>query len=99
MIDDSENKDFVRIRFGESENKLFVARFIKMNKEVTRELQAFLQQLLPFTLDGLCKVRLQKRLFIQLLSVLGVFFQKGKLGVINYVNLKGISQILFTLRS
>ena len=47
MIDDSENKDFVRIRFGESENKLFVARFIKMNEKVTRELQAFLQQLLP----------------------------------------------------
>ena len=42
MIDDSENKDFTRIRFCESENKLFDARFMKMNKNITQELQKIL---------------------------------------------------------
>ena len=42
MIDDLENKDFAKIKFCESENKLFDARFVKMNEKVTRKLQTFL---------------------------------------------------------
>ena len=63
MIDDSENKDFARLRFWKPEGKLFYARFIKINKKVNCELQTFLYV---------------KSLFIQLLSVLEMFFQKGK---------------------
>ena len=42
MIDDSENKDFARLRFWKSESKLFYARFIKINKKVNCKLQTFL---------------------------------------------------------
>ena len=60
IINDSENKDVARIKFCELEFKLFVARFIKVNKKLTRELQMFLQKILSLHSKRLCKVRLLK---------------------------------------
>ena len=76
MIDDSENKDFVRTKFCESENKIFVARFISIEQKSNSRITNIFPKILPVDAKRLCKVYLQKAFLLPPFSYRDIFPKK-----------------------